>query len=52
MAEACGTYGRQEVYIQGFDGDTRLKENIWKTSVDGTIILKRISKKCEERAWS
>jgi len=31
MGGACGTYGRQEMCIQGFDEETGGKESTWKT---------------------
>jgi hypothetical protein len=27
----CGTHGREEEYVQGFDGKTRRKETTWNT---------------------
>jgi hypothetical protein len=30
MGGACGTYGRQDRYIQGFRGETCGKETTWK----------------------
>jgi hypothetical protein len=48
--QACGTYGRQERCMQGFDGETRGKENTWKIDVDGRIIFKLIFKKWNGKA--
>ena len=31
MGGACGTYGGEVRYIQGFGGETRGKETTWKT---------------------
>jgi len=31
MGAACGTYGRQERYMQGFGGKTRGNETTWKS---------------------
>jgi hypothetical protein len=46
----CGGEGK---CIQGFGGETRRKDTTWnKVGVDGSIILKRILKKYEGRAWT
>jgi hypothetical protein len=46
MGRTCGTYGGEERCIQGFSGEIRGKETIWKTDVlDGRIILKWIFEK-------
>ena len=31
MGEACGTYGGQDRYTQGFGGETQGKETTWTT---------------------
>jgi len=30
MGEACGTYGGEQTYIQGFGGATRRKDATWR----------------------
>jgi len=30
MGEACGTYGGEQIYIQGFGGATRRKDATWR----------------------
>jgi len=33
MGGACSAYGREERRIQGFGGETLMKESTWKTQV-------------------
>jgi len=40
MDRACGTYGREEKYIQGFCGENWGKEMILKTCIDARINIK------------
>ena len=49
MGGACGTYGREESYIQGYGGE-RYRKNLQNLGVDGSIILEWILKKSVERA--
>jgi hypothetical protein len=48
---ACGIYGIQERYIQGFGGETR-ERNRWEhVGIDGRIILKLMLRKWDEEAY-
>jgi hypothetical protein len=47
MGRACGTYGGGERCAQGVGGNTRGKEAVGETDVDGRIILRRIFRKLE-----
>jgi len=33
LGGACSLYGGEERHIQGFGGETRVKEAMWKTQV-------------------
>ena len=52
MSWACGTYGKQDRYIQGFGGETRGKRTTWKTKSDDRIILKWNFKNWDGKAWT
>jgi hypothetical protein len=48
MGGACGTHGRQERCTQGFGGGhLRERDHLEDLSVEGTILLKLIFKKCD-----
>jgi hypothetical protein len=42
MGGACGTYGRQEKCIQGFEGRREAKIHLKDLGVDGRLIFKWI----------
>jgi hypothetical protein len=53
MGGACGTYRRQESFMQGFGGETCGKETNCKIQgVDGSIILKWIFKEWHVEVWT
>jgi hypothetical protein len=37
MGGTCGTYGRGEECVKGFDGKARRKETTWKTKANGRM---------------
>jgi len=49
MGGPCGTYGRENRYVQGFGEETRWIEY---RGADTWIILKCIDKKCDVGVWT
>jgi hypothetical protein len=47
MGAAFSMYEEGKTCIQGFGGETEVKETTWKNQVDGRIILKWIFRKWE-----
>jgi hypothetical protein len=52
MDGACGMYRRQERCIQGFGGETSVKETIWKTQAWMRTALQWIFRKWDGNAWT
>jgi hypothetical protein len=47
VGRVCGTYGWQERCIPCFDGKTRGETLFGNLAINGRIILKWVSKKCD-----
>ena len=47
MDAACSTYGRAEICAEFWWGNLRERDHLEDTGVDGRIILRWISRKCD-----
>lgn len=52
MGGECGMHRTKEIYGKFWHGNLKERGNLKDVNLDGTIILKRISKKEDGKTWT